>query len=234
MQLDSRRHLPEHTDVASALREAAGMLAHRPAMTVLAATGRQEQSFTSVAQWTAKCAHWLTIEHQLGPGAAVGIAGPPGWVPAVAALGAWWAGCQVVVEDLDGAEVVVAHADHVPDVTAEVVTWGWAFDGTPEASPPQEPFAHAVQPFPDQPPPTLAGPDVRALVDAERSWAQRDLLALWRGADAVPAGVTADVRPERWLPAVALRPLVTGRPSVVLAPGVDRAAAEGDRVGAWL
>jgi hypothetical protein len=46
--------------------------------------------------------------------------------------------------------------------------------------------------------------------------------------------VTAGTPTAAWLPVSALRPLVTGRPTVLLAPGVDRAAADGDRVTEWL
>jgi hypothetical protein len=226
-------------DVPSAVRMMAQHAGHRPAITLLAATGRQEQSFTSVAQWVAKTSHWLELDLLLEPGDRVGLVGPPGWVPAVAALGAWWAGLVVVVGDEVGAaDVIVAHADHVPTSDAEVVTWGWGFDGAPEggSSGAREPFVHVVQPFPDAPPPPRGTADSPALIsgeDAASAQTQSNLLSQQATEPAGTVGVPAETPATRWLPTTALRPLVTGRPTVLLAPGVDRSAADGDRVSTW-
>jgi hypothetical protein len=234
VQLSSRSTGPAPTDLAAALRGAATALGHRPAISALTPTGRQEQSFASLAQWAAKTAHWLTLEHLLEPRARVGIVGPPGWVPAAAALGAWWLGCTVVGEA--DADVVVAHAAHVPTGAGELVTWGWDFDGTAGAADPDgfEPFAHAVQPFPDQPPAPTATAEALALVTPAVAETQRELLDRWDATVTTPVGVGPDAPLAAWLPAVAVRPLVVGRPTVVLAAGVDPTAASGDRVAEWL
>lgn len=233
MQLSRPDGARDARDVASAVRRVASSAGHRPALTLLAPTGRQEQSFTSVAQWVSKTAHWLALDLLLEPGDRLGVVGPPGWVPAVAALGAWWAGLTVVLgPEADGADVVVAHADGVPAVTGDLVVWGWEFDGTPASAGPTEPFVHAVQPFPDDPPAPVGTERDTALDDGARTLTQAELLASVHDEPANSAGVDPTASP--WLPAATVRPLVTGRPTVLLAPGVDRTAADGDRVAHWL
>lgn len=227
-------------DVPGAVRTMAQQTGHRPAITLLAPTGRQEQSFASVAQWVAKTAHWLELDLLLEPGDRLGLIGPPGWVPAVAALGAWWSGLVVVVgAEAAASDVVVTHVDHVFDAAGEVVTWGWGFDGAPDgASSNGEPFVHVVQPFPDDPPPPRGTPDSPALAGADPGpghvTSQSDLLTGLASAPATTVGVPAGTPTASWLSAAALRPLVTGRPTVLLAPGVDRSAADGDRVTKWV
>jgi acyl-CoA synthetase (AMP-forming)/AMP-acid ligase II len=227
-------------DVPSAVRMMAQHAGHRPAITLLAATGRQEQSFTSVAQWAAKTAHWLELDLLLEPGDRLGLVGPPGWVPAVAALGAWWSGLVVVVGDeATAADVVVAHIDHVPASASEVVTWGWGFDGAPDGGPSdREPFVHVVQPFPDDPPPPHGTPDSPALMGsqgaASSDTSQSDLLGQQASQAPGTVGIVAEASAAQWLPIATLRPLVTGRPTVLLGPGVDRSAADGDRVTTWI
>lgn len=227
-------------DVPSAVRMMAQQAGHRPAITLLAPSGRQEQSFTSVAQWVAKTAHWLELDLLLEPGDRLGLVGPPGWVPAVSALGAWWSGLVVVVgDDATAADVVVAHTDHVPASAPEVVTWGWGFDGAPDAgSSDREPFVHVVQPFPDDPPPPRGRPDSPALRggtdDGPAHASQSALLAQQASEPPTSVGVPAEAPVASWLPIAALRPLVTGRPTVLLAPGVARSVADGDRVADWL
>lgn len=220
-------------DVPAAVRTAAGTGGHRPAITLLAPAGRQEQSFASLAQWVAKTAHWIELDLLLEPGDRLGLLGPPGWVPAAAALGAWWAGLTVVVgDDAPSADVVVAHADVAPVPGGEVVAWGWGFDGAPTEPGPAEAFVRVVQPFPDDPPAPAGTGASACLDDGDRVVAQQALLDDLRDAPRTTVGVensTVD-----WLPAVGLRPLLTARPTVILAPGVDRDAAAGDRVTDWL
>lgn len=226
-------------DVPAAVRTAAATAGHRPVITLLApdgtgASGRQEQSATSVAQWVAKTAHWVALELLLEPGDRLGIVGPAGWVPAVAALGAWWAGLTVVVgPDAARADVVVSHVDGVPDVTGDLVVWGWGFDGAPTANGPADAFVEAVQPFPDDPPAPLGTAPSPALDDGEDVATQAAMLDTLREVPAETVGVDGGA-PAHWLTTAALRPLLTGRPTVLLAPGIDRDAARGDRVATWL
>ena len=222
-------------DVPTALRTAAATSGHRPAITLLAPPegGRQEQSFTSLAQWAAKTAHWIALELLLEPGDRLGIVGPPGWVPAAAALGAWWAGLTVVVgPDAPGADVVLAHVDGVPSVSGDLAVWGWGFDGAPTTNGPADAFVELVQPFPDDPPAPLGTAPSPALDDGSDVATQAAMLDALRDAAAETVGVEGTS--THWLGTVALRPLVTGRPTVVLGPGVHRAEAEGDRVSDWV
>lgn len=220
-------------DVATAVRTAAATSGHRPAITLLAPSGRQEQSFTSLAQWTAKTAHWTALELLLEPGDRFGIVGPPGWVPAAAALGAWWAGLTVVVgEQAPQADVVLSHAHGVPDVSGDLVVWGWGFDGAPTENGPADAFVEQVQPFPDDPPAPLGTAPSPALDDGTDVATQAAMIDTFRDTGAETVGV--DATATAWLATAALRPLLTGRPTVLLAPGVDRTAAAGDRVATWV
>ena len=220
-------------DVAAAIRTATTTSGHRPAITLLAREGRQEQSFASLAQWTAKTAHWIALELLLEPGDRLGIVGPPGWVPAAAALGAWWAGLTVVVgEQASQADVVLSHADGVPDVSGDLVVWGWGFDGAPATNGPADAFVEQVQPFPDDPPAPLGTAPSPALDDGTDVATQAAMLDTLRDSAAETVGV--DAAATTWLATAALRPLLTGRPTVLLAPGVDRGAAAGDRVATWV
>lgn len=220
-------------DIPDAVRTAAQNSGHRPALTMLAPTGRQEQSYTSLAQWTSKTAHWIALELLLEPGDRLGIVGPPGWVPVAAALGAWWAGLTVVVgPHARHADVVVAHVDGVPDVSGDLVVWGWAFDGAPETNGPADAFVEVVQPFPDDPPPPAGIATSPALDDGDQVATQGALVDAHRDVAAEAVGIEPQV--DRWLPTAAVRPLVTGRPAVLLAPGVDRHVAEADRVATWM
>lgn len=220
-------------DIPAAVRIAAEHSGHRPALTMLAPTGRQEQSYTSLMQWTSKTAHWIALELLLEPGDRVGIVGPPGWVPVAAALGAWWAGLTVVVgSQAKDADVVVAHVDGVPDVSGDLVVWGWGFDGAPETNGPADAFVEVVQPFPDDPPAPAGMATTPALDDGEQVATQGALVDAHREVAAETVGI--EPQAARWLPTAAVRPLVTGRPAVILAPGVDRDAAAGDRVATWM
>lgn len=220
-------------DIPAAVRATAASSGHRPGLTVLAPTGRQEQSFASLAQWTAKTAHWIALELLLEPGDHLGIVGPPGWVPAAAALGAWWAGLTVVVGDAAAqADVVLSHVDGVPAVSGDLVVWGWGFDGAPTSNGPADAFVEVVQPFPDDPPAPLGTASSPALDEGRDVATQAAVLELLRDAPAEAVGVGATA--ESWLTTAAVRPFVTGRPTVILAPGVDRGAAAGDRVATWV
>lgn len=235
MQLQARAPVPPPTDdLAGALRHAADLLGHRPAVTVLRTDRRDEQGVASLRQWAAKTAHWLTIEHGLGPGDRVALLGPPGWVPVAVCLGAWWAGLTVVLDDAAGADVAVVHEHAGTPAGAEVVAYGDAVDGSPVDAATHEPYAIAVQAFPDQPPAPGAAPDLAAVEADGRHWTQAELLA---DARALPDGRLGldhvALPPSLWVPALAVHPLTSGRPTVLL-DGVGRDAAAGERVDSWL
>lgn len=235
MQLGARSVAPAPAEeLAGTLRSAAEALGHRPAVTVLRPDRREEQGFASLAQWASKTAHWLEIEHLAGPGDVVSIVGPPGWLPVAVCLGAWWAGVTVRIGAGPAAVAVVHEAGVGPDDT-EVVSYGDAVDGSPIGADDHEPFAMAVQAFPDQPPAPRAEPDTIALRIGDRSWTHAQLLAA--AGDLDPTGTlgiaSTDVAAELWVPALAVRPLLTGSPTVLLA-GVERDTADGERVHSWL
>lgn len=223
------------TDVASGLRTAAASLGFRPAVTVLRPEERQEQGVASLAQWAAKGAHLLEADLGLGPGDRVAVDLPAGWTLAAVCLATWWAGCTVA---LDGdAEVAVVDEHRSPPATAVDVLWtGDAVDGAPLGATVGDPWAVAVQPFPDAPPPPRASSDLPALADGFRRFTQRELLA-----DAAALGDRrgtigldrAGVDRTLAVLACAARPIAARRPTVVL-HGVPRAAASGDRVTTWL
>lgn len=230
MQLQRPGPPPAATDVPTALRTAAGQFGHRPAISVLTPDGRQEQSYAGLLQWASKTAHWLDLDLFVAAGQRVAVLGPVGWVSAAAALGAWWAGVEVTTDPTVEAAAAIVHESRLDDVTGvrDVVTWGWAFDGTPTGATTVAPFTHVVQPFPDDPPFPVGAADAIGL----DGLTQATLLERFGGATSL--GVSAD-HPEATaaLAAVALRPLTSGKPTVVLA-GTDHAAADGDRVGEWL
>jgi uncharacterized protein (TIGR03089 family) len=217
-------------DVPAALA-AAARLGHRPAITVLFPGTRQEQSYASLAQWAAKGAHFFDLELDLGPGDRVRIDAPAGWPAAAVALGAWWAGLTVVVDDGE-ADVAVAHqARPRPDVT-EVLWVGDGFDGAPVGASPGEAWVRAVQTFPDQAPPTRATPDLVAVSTAAGERTHRDLVADLADEEGVLGFAAEGGDPLRALVDTAVRPLLTGRPTVVLR-GVGRADATGEQVTVW-
>lgn len=233
---------PSARDLATAIRGAQRVIGQGPAITVLFPEGRQEQGMASLAQWTAKGAHLLEADLLLGPGARLVLDAPLSWTSAAVCLAAWWAGVTI---DLGPAgrdapsEVAVVHEDRLgsePPAT-EVLVLGDAIDGSPHGDTGHEPWVRAVQSFPDQPPVARAAPELVALVAGDRQWTQAELLDAARPADPSPAGtvgIDAATAPG-WLGvlAAAVRPLVTGRPTVVLR-GVGREAAAGDRVSEWL
>lgn len=224
---------PTPPDLASALRDAAAELGHRPAITLLRAGGREEQGVASLAQWAAKGAHLLEADLLLQPGDHLALRAPAGWGAAAVALAAWWAG---IVVTLDGdAEVAVVHESlEAPRDAVDVLRLGDAVDGSPTTRVDGEPWAQAVQAFPDQPPSPQGHGDAVALEADGTSATQRELVdrvVSWD--DGGTLGIdAATVAPVEGLLAVAVRPLVTGRPTVVLA-GADRAAAAGEQVSVW-
>lgn len=221
------------TDVADALRVAAGQLGHLPAVTLLLPDARYEQSVASLAQWAAKGAHLLELELLLEPGDTVHLDAPASWTSAAVALAVWWAGCALT---FDGdADVAVVHEDRTaPPRAIEVLRVGDAIDGTPTAPGGSDAWARAVQAFPDQPPRPRGTSGSPALLTAGRTLDQASLLGHAAEQGQGTAGLLAGAAdPVAELVAVALRPLVVGRATVVLR-GVDREAADGERVTTWL
>ncbi|MDP9023411.1 MAG: hypothetical protein M3N57_12100 [Actinomycetota bacterium] len=232
MELGStRRRPPDATDLAEALRGAAETLGHRPAITVLRPDRRDEQGFASLLRWTAKGAHLLELECLLEPGDRVRLHSPAGWPAAVVCLAAWWIGAGLTV-DRD-APVAVHHEQlHAPEDADDVYAVGDAPDGTPTAQTSSEPWAVAVQAFPDVHPNPQAAAQRPALFTGGEQRTQAELLAAahqWQDEGAL--GMPANVEPAVWIPAI-IRPLVTGEPTVILA-GVDRGAASAERVAVW-
>jgi uncharacterized protein (TIGR03089 family) len=229
-------------ELASILDRAARRLGNRPAVTVLSPRGREEQAVASLAQWAAKGAHLLEADLLLVPGDAVRFDAPWSWPAAAVCLAAWWAG-MVVDLDADGDAEVAVLDEHVTDVpaVAEVLRVGDAITGAPLGTVAGEPWTLAVQAFPDQPPRPQAAPDRAAIRHAGRTWSQQEVLNLARDLGQGTLGLATD-RPQDavderdpavvGLVALAVRPLVTGRPTVVLR-GVPREVAAGERVATW-
>lgn len=198
---------------------------------------RDEQGFASLAQWAAKGAHLLELDLMLEPGDRLAVDLVPGWPLVAVSLAAWWAGVAI---DLDGAAAVaVVQEGHTPPATAEDVLWvGDAVDGSPLAETPGEAWTSAVQSFPDQPPPPRAAAELAAIVVDGRQLTQAELLtaAMSLAGDGGTLGIGGDTRlpAELLLTALAVRPLSTGRPTVLLRPGVPRSAAAGEKVTVWL
>lgn len=227
--------LPAVPDIAAALRVSAARLGHRPAVTVLRDTRRDEQGFASLLQWTAKGAHLLELEELLEPGDRVRVDLPAGWPAAAVCFAAWWAGLAVTPDGEATIAVVHEQRERPADV-GEVFLVGDAVDGTPTRPPtgaaPLEAWALSVQTFPDQPPPTRARGDLDAVQIEGEVWTQAEVLeqaSQW-GLEGVLG--LADEAPTRvWLPAL-VRPLLVGRPTVVLA-GVGRDVAAAEGVTVW-
>lgn len=234
MQLGSRPATPPPADdLATALRGATEALGHRPAVTVLRPERREEQGFASLYQWTSKTAHWLQIEHLLEPGDVLRLDGPPGWLPVAVCLGAWWAGVTVRIGG-DPAPVAVVHESRTAGEDDETLSYGDAVDGSPVGPSDHEVLTVAVQTFPDQPPAPRAAPDLVALQVAGRTWTHAELLSAARALGDGTLGLEGlDLPPQLWVPALAVHPLVSGRPTVLLA-GAERSAAAGERVDSWV
>lgn len=223
--------LPQATDLADALRTAADRLGHRPALTVVRADRRDEQGFASLARWVAKGAHLLQLEALLDPGERLRLHAPADWPAVAVCLAAWWNGVGVT---LDGdADVAVVHASLHAPAASQVYVLGDEPDGAPGAPSDHEPWVVAAQTFPDQPPEPQAAPDRPALEVGLDRWTQRELLEAARAwGDEGPLGLQRDEPPSVWVPA-AVRPLVTGQPTVILAGG-RHADADAEGVAVWV
>ncbi len=223
---------PASPDLAAALTAASRHLGHRPAVTVLRPNRRDEQGMASLAQWAAKGAHLLEADLLLEPGDRIRLDAPLSWTTAAVCLAAWWAGIAV---SLDGrAGVAIVHeARPAPTGDTDVLWLGDDVDGSPLAEVDGEPWVRAVQAFPDQPPPPRAGPDLPALVTAARAWTHAAVLEAAAGLGDGTLGLDGAITDvATGTIAVTARPLVTGRPTVIL-DGVGRDAAWGERVATW-
>ena len=205
---------------------------------------RYEQSGASLANWAAKGAHLLELDHLIGPGHRVGLLAPPCWTTASVALASWWLGAAVVLDAPGEVTVVYGDADQDADPTGSptprwpdadaMLVIGDGLDGAPLRAGEQPAWTRQAQPLPDHPPVAQAGADRLALVVGERQWTQGELLALVGDLGHGTAGVdAARTEPAIALAATTLRPLVTGNPTVVLR-GVGRDAAAQERVSVWL
>lgn len=237
---------PSAQDIAAALAGAVSALGQRPAITGLRPDGRREQGFASLSGWVAKGANLLAGEFGLGPGDRVGLAGPPSWPLAAAALSAWWVGVTVVAASMDGIDLAIvhvaasgsasgsAHASQPSPLPSEVLWFGDALDATGDvagdiacgpASPSGEWWADAVTPHPDRPPAAAHDGTLVALTTPDGSTVSQRALLDMVATD--PGGAIGILRSgERdvlqrddaalLLAMLALRPLVTGSASVVV------------------
>lgn len=245
MQLGGPSEVGTPGDIAEAVRAGAAALGHRPAITVLHGAARYEQSAASIANWAAKGAHLLELDHLVGAGNRVGLLAPACWTTAGVALAAWWLGAVVVLDE--PGDPTVLHGDGEVDgdgrlcdlarpgldpTTALVV--GDGIDGAPLRPTGLPAWTQEAQALPDHPPVAQASGDLAAAVMGGRGLDQAELLALARELGEGPAGVEQGVtEPVTALVATTLRPLLTGTPTVVLR-GVGREAAAQERVSAWL
>jgi uncharacterized protein (TIGR03089 family) len=230
-------------DVPSALERARRALGNRPAVTILSPRGREEQAVASLAQWAAKGAHLLEADLLLDPGDALRLQAPWSWPTAAVCLAAWWAGLVVDLDGSEAAEVAVVDEGMTPPEASEVLWLGDSVRGGPRSPTTEEAWTTAVQAFPDQPPRSRGTSEAPALRSGGRVYSQSELLVMARDLGDGTLGVAGD-RPENLpgggpagaaatgLVALALRPVVVGRPTVVLR-GVPRSAADGERVRRW-
>jgi uncharacterized protein (TIGR03089 family) len=241
VQLGPGTATPASTDIAEALLTGAAGIGHRPAVTVLHPGVRYEQSGLSLANWAAKGAHLLELDHLVGPGSTVALLAPPCWTTASVALATWWLGGTIALSADGAADVTIGHWPSTSEQgTAPVdLLVGDGVDGAPAGTSAAAPQAvpawtHEAQPLPDQPPAPRAQAELPALRTSQRTWTQTQLLGLARELGPGTGGVEVDrTDPVDALVAVALRPLVTGRATVVLR-GVGRQAAAGEKVTTWL
>jgi hypothetical protein len=272
---------PAPRTVAEAITRGAATLGHRPAVTLLVPSGRQEQSGASLAQWAAKGAHLLELDLLIEPGDEVRIDAPLSWTTAAVALAVWWAGGVIRLDAAGDAQIAVIGAAGDPGAAEDVYVTGDRIDGAADVDVGREAWTLAAQPFPDQPPPSLAAPERPAIRHGAQELDQRAVLELAAdhgstgrlGVQVVAPQATAadphaaatdgaaphaaqtlaaethaaqtlaaethaadtqamDVDAATTLVLVALRPLLSGGPTVILR-GVDRAVAAGDRVERW-
>ncbi len=239
---------PRPRTAPDAVTRGASALGHRPAVSLLLAAGRQEQSGASLAQWAAKGAHLLELDLLLEPGDEVRLDAPWSWTTAAVALAVWWAGGVVRLDAAADAAggIAVIGADGDAAGAEDVFVLGDGIDGTPGAGGPagHEAWTRAAQPFPDQPPPPRAVPDAPAIRAGDRTLDHATALdlAAAHGETGTLAVVVGPPGPHdtdamadavTTLALIALRPLLSARPTVVLR-GVDRDVAAGDRVASWI
>jgi hypothetical protein len=205
--------------IPAALASAARTHGHAPALTVLLPHARFEQSFASLAQWTAKGAHLLESEVGLRAGDTVGIDAPMSWPTAAVALSAWWLGLTVLLEG-EGTVTIRHERRAAADLSADF--WiGDGFDGGVETSPSSantveaaladaaapadaaaqadaatqlatgESWPLAVQHFPDQPPTsvTTAGDMLRVAATSD-AYNATQLLEMARAQGSRRAGLS--------------------------------------------
>lgn len=261
MQLAGRpATAPSPSDLAEVLRSGTSRLGHRPAVTVLHPGARYEQSGTSLANWAAKGAHVLELDHLVGPDVVVDLDAPVCWTVAAAALATWWLGGAVRVAVAAGtgtsrpdaaaghtrvgdrtatadAAVTVRHEARLDAQAGEgsgpTLVVGNALDGGPTGTVPHPVWTHEAQPMPDAPPAPGARPDGVALRQGTRAWSPREVIDLAGSlGDGVLGIEVARMDPALALVATAVRPFLTGRATVVLR-GVGRDAAAAERVSVW-
>lgn len=222
---------PAATNFVELLEDAVGHRGHAPAVTVVGPDGRQEQGVASLGQWCAKGAHMLVDEWQLEAGDTLGLAAPLSWTTAAVCLAAWWVGIAV---DLDGGAGAAIHVVRGPsnDDERHVLVVGDGIDGAPTVGTVHEAWTHAAQPFPDQRPAPRAASF--ALRHGGRDVAMDELLGLAADQGSGVAGIDARRGASlEGVVAVALRPLVVGKNTVVL-DGVGHEAVEAERINVWL
>lgn len=233
--------LGDAPDIATALRRAGEVLGHRPLLTVLTAERRDEQSAASLAQWAAKGAHLLEADLLAEPGDVLTLDAPLGWPSVTVLLAAWWAGLTVALGSHEQPRIAIVQEGRTAPTGAEEVLWlGSMIDGGLASPTTGEPWTTACQGFPDQPPRPHAAAERPAVIAGPITHDQGALLALARsmGTEGTLGVQLADdepTPPQRCIvevTAAAVRPLLAGRPTV-LAQGVDRSAAAGERVAAW-
>jgi len=231
--------LGDAPDIATALRRAGEVLGHRPLLNVLTAERRDEQSAASLAQWAAKGAHLLEADLLAEPGDVMTLDAPLGWPSVTVLLAAWWAGLTVALGSHERARIAVVQEGRAAPTGAEEVLWlGTTIDGAPVSSTSGEPWTSACQGFPDRPPQPHAAAERPAVIAGPITRDQGALLALARSMGTqgtLGLQLTHDQTPERRIAevtAAAVRPLLAGRPTVLMS-GVDRATAAGERVAAW-
>jgi len=204
----------------------------------------------SLAQWASKGAHLLTGTLDLPPGALVAVDLHASWISAAVCMAAWWSGLGVSIVT-DGvapqqADVVVradSDATEVPpptgqgsntpaDTPLQRTFWvGTSRDGIPQHDG-LVGWADEVQWLPDAPPPPRDVAGI-ALTCGTRTWTMPDLLAEARSWQAGTVGIEVGATdPLDAIMAVAVRPIVSGHPTVVV-DGVPRTLADGDRVAYW-
>lgn len=226
------------SDIATVVAETAATLGHLPVITQYTPHGRAEQSAASIAQWVAKGAHFFELDTMLEVGDSIYLDARISWTSAAVALSAWWAGIRITFDPAEAEVAIIGQDRSVPTAVADVFRIGDAIDGTPtDATAPAgaEAWTKAVQTFPDQPPAPHASSELVAIGAATQAELIEQVRRLEPGRLGLVAS-TADASDEvrrNELAAAALRPFVTGEPSVVVAQ-LSRDAADPEKVATWL